>query len=280
MHAQSFVALSICFLLKATTIRAQACYFPDGSISTRDAPCRASSPDQPSPCCAATDVCLDNALCLAQSGSESISRGTCTDETWRSSECPQYCQDVYTSVGVGIFTAANGRSYCCGPPNSSDTCKQTTRGSNTPFPLVAGRVIYNRTSGSISPNVSDTTTVTVTSTVVISASPPSSPSQDLTSRPNSSCPSDKSTAVGLGVGVPLGTACLCALGLLWRQRSREQGARREARALEEKYHGVRNEQQGHSMSVDGTVQELQHEYRNPDEIDGRLVYEIPDHRAG
>ena len=198
-------------------------------------------------------------------------------------QCLHFCLLVNTSVGVGIFTAANGRSYCCGPPNSSDTCKQTTRGSNTPFPLVAGRVIYNRTSGSIWPNVSDTTTVTVTSTVVISAAPPSStspPSQDLTSRPNSSCPSDKSTAVGLGVGVPLGTACLCALGLLWKQRSREQGARREARALEEKYHGLRAEQHGNSMSVDGTVQELQHVYRNPDEIDGRLVYEIPDHRAG
>ena len=193
-----------------------------------------------------------------------------------------FCRLVESWWGVAIYTAANGVSFCCGPLNSSDTCNQTTRGSNTPFPLLAGRVIFNRTSGSISPNVSDTTTVTVTSTAVISAAPPSStltPSQDLTSRPNSSCPSDKLTAVGLGVGVPLGTACLAALGLLWRQRSREQGARREARALGDKYDSLRNEQHGQSMSVDGTAQELEHKYRNPDEIDGRPVYEIPD-RAG
>lgn len=33
------------------------------------------------------------------------------------------------------------------------------------------------------------------------------------------------------------------------------------------------------MSVHGTAQELEYKYQNPDEIDGRLVYEIPD-RAG
>ena len=93
MHALSLIAISVCFSMKATKIRAQTCYFPDGSVSTDDAPCRASSSDQPSPCCKPTDVCLDNALCLAQSGPEGVSRGSCTDKTWQSSECPQYCQD-------------------------------------------------------------------------------------------------------------------------------------------------------------------------------------------
>ena len=93
MYALSLIAISVCFSMKATTIRAQTCYFPDGSISYRDTPCRASSYGQASPCCAVMDICLDNALCLAQQGSEVISRGSCTDSTWRSTECAQYCQD-------------------------------------------------------------------------------------------------------------------------------------------------------------------------------------------
>lgn len=93
MHALNLIAISVCFLMKATTIRAQACYFPDGSVSTRDTPCRALSFGQASPCCRTTDVCLDNDLCLAQSDTEAVSRGSCTDSTWQSAECPQYCQD-------------------------------------------------------------------------------------------------------------------------------------------------------------------------------------------
>lgn len=38
-------------------------------------------------------MCLSNNLCLNQDGAELISRGSCTDETWQSSECGQYCLD-------------------------------------------------------------------------------------------------------------------------------------------------------------------------------------------
>ena len=38
-------------------------------------------------------MCLSNNLCLNQGGAELISRGSCTDETWQSSECGQYCLD-------------------------------------------------------------------------------------------------------------------------------------------------------------------------------------------
>ena len=73
---------------------AQPCYFPDGSISTNDSPCHAPfTDDGASACCAHSDVCLDNNLCLAQNGPELISRGTCTDKTWQSPECSQYCSD-------------------------------------------------------------------------------------------------------------------------------------------------------------------------------------------
>lgn len=72
----------------------QACYFPDGAVATHDTPCHTlSTGDGASACCADADVCLDNHLCLAQAGGEVISRGSCTDETWESPECSQYCAD-------------------------------------------------------------------------------------------------------------------------------------------------------------------------------------------
>lgn len=176
------------------------------------------------------------------------------------------------------ISLANLYTFCCGPLKSSDTCNQSTRGTYTPFQLKAGRVIFNRTSGSITPNTSDTTTVTVTSTTTSSTT--ATPSTDLTTCPNPSTPSGKVTAVGAGVSVPLGLALLAASGLLWSQRSR---ARREARVWEEKYDRLRKEQQrgGSVGCVAGPIQELGGSAGcvegstlelggwRPDEIDGR-----------
>lgn len=73
---------------------AQTCYFPDGSVADRDTPCNSNATNYGvSACCAHMDICLDNHLCLAQSGEEVITRGTCTDRTWQSSGCSQYCAD-------------------------------------------------------------------------------------------------------------------------------------------------------------------------------------------
>ena len=86
------VVSAICFLINAMTVDAQQCYLPDGSKSP-DTPCRPQSSDQASACCLSHDVCLDNSLCLAQSGYGAMTRGSCTDPTWQSEGCPRYCQD-------------------------------------------------------------------------------------------------------------------------------------------------------------------------------------------
>lgn len=82
----------MCFLMNAITVDAQKCYFPDGSESNYT-PCRPQSSDQASACCLPIDICLDNSLCLAQTGYGALSRGSCTDATWQSDDCPRYCQD-------------------------------------------------------------------------------------------------------------------------------------------------------------------------------------------
>lgn len=72
----------------------QTCYFPDGSEAIDDKPCQSPSiNDGASACCNTRDVCLENHLCLAQTGGPMISRGSCTDETWQSPLCSQYCAD-------------------------------------------------------------------------------------------------------------------------------------------------------------------------------------------
>lgn len=79
--------ISVCKMAAAHT-----CYSPNRFGATRDTPCH-SSDGETSACYAYCDMCFDNNLCLAQQGAKIITRGSCTDETWQSPECPQYCAD-------------------------------------------------------------------------------------------------------------------------------------------------------------------------------------------
>lgn len=151
---------------------------------------------------------------------------------------------------------------------SSDACESSTRGSTTPFPVPYGRVIYNRTSGAILPINNEVAAVTVSATATITAIPSSSTIYDI-----SPCSSDKPIAVGLGVGLPFGLALFGALGMMWRQRSRELGARSEARSWEKRYDEIRKENRADSTGVEGQLQELGHGW-GPNELDGDLVHEV------
>lgn len=63
------------------------CYFPNQEIAIDNYACVLSSSN--SACCGIGNVCLDNGLCAPGNGE--IIRGACTDQTWRSAACPQYC---------------------------------------------------------------------------------------------------------------------------------------------------------------------------------------------
>lgn len=78
-------------------VKAQQCYYPDGSSTTTDwTACNAAAPV--SHCCNEHDLCLDNGYCFAQAGwvntfYNRVYRGACADPTFDSSSCPQYCKD-------------------------------------------------------------------------------------------------------------------------------------------------------------------------------------------
>lgn len=66
------------------------CYYPDGEETTapKDYACNLAS--NASACCSIGTFCLDNGLCQNDKSMETI-RGSCTDQTWTSSDCPHYC---------------------------------------------------------------------------------------------------------------------------------------------------------------------------------------------
>lgn len=61
------------------------CYWPDGAEISYFYACNLSA--TVSPCCPVGSVCLDNKLCQLTT----FFRGACTDATWKSPDCPQFC---------------------------------------------------------------------------------------------------------------------------------------------------------------------------------------------
>ena len=89
----AYVAMSELFLfilLLSLHAAAQTCYWPDGSVATGSSVCNPSSAY--SSCCGNIDYCLTNGLCFDAYGDNAISRQSCSDQSWVSKSCPQYCQ--------------------------------------------------------------------------------------------------------------------------------------------------------------------------------------------
>ena len=118
-------------LLNASAAR--DCYFPDGSLSG-DTACFPNL--DTSACCGVGYDCTSKGLCnKPDSDYSSIVRGSCTDQSWGSTECPQYCVGTddgnnlddansiwacndpgwyYCSAEVGDPSCANGGNFYVG----------------------------------------------------------------------------------------------------------------------------------------------------------------------
>lgn len=64
------------------------CYYPDGKVSG-SVPCNSTTTGYSS-CCASGHLCMSSGLCFTRG---LISRGSCTDPTWKDPACAQYCLD-------------------------------------------------------------------------------------------------------------------------------------------------------------------------------------------
>lgn len=65
------------------------CYFVNGDIAFGAIPCFPTLTN--SPCCWHNLDCLANGLCINPQTNGTL-RGTCTDDSWKSAFCPQYCR--------------------------------------------------------------------------------------------------------------------------------------------------------------------------------------------
>ncbi len=277
-----------------------SCYHPDGSIAHDHTPCRSPSignGDGAVACCPHADICLDNHLCLAQTGPAVIYRGSCTDRKWESPDCAQYCSDgsdrpgnrdfnwkglmltllltveVMGDAAIYFVDVEGHFLFCCGNMDpSSNTCVVGTKGSSSPFFVEAGLVIFNRTSGSTSTNNTDITSgnitvaenaarITATNTLTAATSASASPCMRL----SSSSSSRIEIPLSAGASGVLGLALLFTLSLLWKQRKYKQILSKDIQRREEKYRDLMEIRTG---DLEGTEQRQLEAWRSH-EIDGQ-----------
>jgi len=244
----SFLFLLLFVVHSSWAASSPTCYFPDGKNATKDTACKSATV---STCCQEGATCLDNGLCFDPFGSAvgGYIRGSCTDKTWASPDCPQYCTygkplHLLTSAGAklmiiiidnataslynslsdaGVLSCGNS-GYCCeSDPLSKCDCQTgdgtfTISGDLKPFTTIAS-------SGStLSTSAKTTSSGTTKPTTATSASTTPSSSPTNTSPPTS----NTALKVGLGVGLPLAAALVGVVGVLAyflrrRQRQRKDG---------------------------------------------------------
>lgn len=110
-------------------------YYPNGAITQSDVAC--SEVTTESACCSVGYVCLSNGiymqtyLSIASDSESSYVRGSCTDQTWRSSFCPNFCVNSDapylddTAGGEGMAKCPNsdaGSYYCVDFDQSAVNC--------------------------------------------------------------------------------------------------------------------------------------------------------------
>ncbi|MCJ1321736.1 hypothetical protein MMC15_007081 [Xylographa vitiligo] len=227
---------------------ASTCYYPDGSTAP-DSPCTNSTT---SACCAADAYCLDNGLCLT---GMILSRGSCTDPTWKAAECASYCQDVNPSGGKGMAPCSATLWTCdyqtCALDNftlpagnlllrdyqASSLGVAVAASTITVLPTAASSTSTSTSTGSTSTSTSSTSTSTNTSLLPLSTPPTLPPSQSTAPPPSAAAsgpppsttcvppptgPTSGATviAVGVGVGAPMGLALAALLWMVCRERKR------------------------------------------------------------
>jgi hypothetical protein len=85
-----------CWLILGSLVQVhgqQKCYFRSGQLDVNDIPCTnlTTLSDVDVPCCAPGRQCLENRICSNTTGDPDPSRGSCTDWSWQSGNCPQFC---------------------------------------------------------------------------------------------------------------------------------------------------------------------------------------------
>jgi hypothetical protein len=220
------------------------CYYPDGGTAKGDYACNLTA--EHSFCCAVGYNCLDNKICVAV-GNSDWNRGSCTDKTWNSPECPQFCKNFSSSGGSWLVNCAEDAGVCCYDTlaaSPEDCCSANLTGQNpvsklpgepTPFTLITSgastqtRVLSSSssTSSSTSATSATSTSTTSTSTTSTNATPSStsSPADIPSAKPTAAASTSSSNLptgayVGIAIGIAAAIGLLGAAVFLFRKRQR------------------------------------------------------------
>ncbi|KAA8651628.1 hypothetical protein EYZ11_004901 [Aspergillus tanneri] len=243
MRSLPLLLLALQGLFQSANADTRICRFPGGKV-TDDVPCTSN---QNTHCCSPSSICLDNGYCYNIARQPfGISRGTCTDESW-GKNCPQECIDAdkKTNKGspiVAFTTQGDDQLYCCGGL-SWDANKKAMdcAGGADPFTLDSARAILGvaaLTNTTLDTENYYTAGVNASQVSVAkhcdnsgndgkNGTDGSNGDSDSKGGNNGTCSTDGSngnkddskekTAIGAGVGVPLGIIALGSLAFAFLQ---------------------------------------------------------------
>ncbi|KAL2671231.1 hypothetical protein Neosp_013810 [[Neocosmospora] mangrovei] len=115
--------------LSSTLVHAQ-CYYPNGQDAPRDTPCKPDA--EASACCAEGYICVSTGMCqfVEDVGTGKFARGSCTNQDWSSSECPNFCTDAEGEDAGGTdVTRCQGYTdrFFCPRTQNANVCKDESK---------------------------------------------------------------------------------------------------------------------------------------------------------
>ncbi|KIW28304.1 uncharacterized protein PV07_07980 [Cladophialophora immunda] len=125
MPASTFSVL----VLLIPRLAAATCYWQNSTLAPDDpysiAPDdTACFPDQEnSACCGTGWTCLSDGVCyIEQEGNSFYYRGTCTDRTWDSQQCPGWCFAQNANTSIPLLKCDTAQDWYCCPGDSECSC--------------------------------------------------------------------------------------------------------------------------------------------------------------
>nr|POE66167.1 hypothetical protein CFP56_54429 [Quercus suber] len=205
--------------LIALPIKAQTCYYPNGDIALDDIPCNATTSE--STCCGPTYACLSNNICMETSLTPGSSGSTtyipARDDTAGGegiAKCPDTKFDLYycidgapsnCSVYENILSFTGKRFSSAFLNIFSDTHHVLWYYTGSPT------IVRNPAASSTSSRTSLSTTMIISDTSTLLPSSSTTALAATTSMSSASTKDTMSTAVGAGIGVPLGLIALATI---------------------------------------------------------------------
>ncbi|KAM0438757.1 hypothetical protein ACHAPT_001515 [Fusarium lateritium] len=244
--------LLLAILLTARLANSQ-CYYPDGQEAPRDVPC---DPDaEASPCCAPGYMCISTGMCqaLEYAGTSRFARGSCSQQDWSSSNCPNFCTEADGELTGGTdVTRCQGysdRFFCPRTSNAKDVCGDPKKALTFAEPSTISTILpESQATQSSKSTATETTeaTTTTSSSEETSSTAKNEESSTASSSPNETEPADKDSSsspspalLGGAIGGSIGGFLLGGLGvwlLLWfRKRNKKAAAQSQPEVVEGGY---------------------------------------------